>query len=53
LVFLLELHLVCELYFGCSKLISECIPCVLFCDWVTLLRIIFSSSIHLPKNATP
>ena len=23
---------------------------VLFCDWVTLLGMIFSSSIHLPKN---
>ena len=25
-------------------LISECIPCVFFCDWVTSLRMIFSSS---------
>ena len=24
--------------------------CVFFCDWVTSLRMIFSSSIHLPKN---
>ena len=57
LVFLLlEFHMVCELYLGCSKflgkypLISEYIPCVFFCDWVTSLRMIFSTSIHLPKN---
>jgi hypothetical protein len=57
LVFLLlELHVVRELYLGYSKLwglyllISECIPSAFFCDWVTSLRKIFSSSIHLPKN---
>jgi hypothetical protein len=58
LVFLLlELHVVCELYLGYSELlgseyplISECIPYVFFCDWVTSLRMIFSSSIYLPKN---
>jgi hypothetical protein len=25
-------------------------PCVFFCDWVASLRIIFSRTIHLPKN---
>jgi hypothetical protein len=30
--------------------IIECIACVFFCDRVTSLRMIFSSSIHLPKN---
>ena len=57
LVFLfLELHVVCELYLWYSELlslyslISECIPCVFFCDQVTSLRMIFSSSIHLRKN---
>ena len=36
---------------ACCTLGSESsIPCVFLCDWVTLLRIIFSSSIHLPKN---
>jgi hypothetical protein len=45
LVFLfLELHVVCELYLGYpsfwvnNPLISECIPCVFFCVWVTLGR---------------
>ena len=58
LVFLLiELYVVCELHhvylelLGYYPLISECIPCVFLCDWVTSLRI-FSSSIHLPKNVT-
>jgi hypothetical protein len=31
-------------------LISKRISCVFFCDWVTSLRMIFSSSIHLSKN---
>jgi hypothetical protein len=50
---LLELHVVCELYLGYSEflddypLISECIPCVFFCDWVTSLRMISSRSISL------
>jgi hypothetical protein len=26
------------------------IPCAFFCVWVTSLRMIFSSSIHLPEN---
>jgi hypothetical protein len=30
--------------------LSMCISCVFFYDWVTLLRMIFSSSINLPKN---
>jgi hypothetical protein len=48
--------MICELYLGYSELlgyyplISECIPCVFFCDWITSLRIIFSSSTHLPVN---
>jgi hypothetical protein len=57
LVFLLlEFHVACELCLGYSDLlgyyplISECISCVFFCDWVTLLKMILSSSIHLPKN---
>ena len=51
-----ELHVVCELYLGYSELlgyyplISEYILCVLLCDWVSSLRMIFSKSIHLPKN---
>jgi hypothetical protein len=46
----------CKLYLGYSKflgkdpLISECISCVFFCDWVTSLRMISSRSIHFPKN---
>jgi hypothetical protein len=50
------LHMDCEMCLGYSKhlvlylLISECISCVFFWNWVTPLRIIFSSSIHLPKN---
>jgi hypothetical protein len=54
--FLLELHVVCELYLGYSELlglsllISECIPCEFFCDWVFSLRKIFSRTIHLLKN---
>jgi hypothetical protein len=58
LIFLiLELHVVCELYLGYSELlglyhfISECISYVFFCDWVTLHRMILSSSIYLPKNS--
>ena len=54
---LLRLHMVCELNLGYSKLldyplISEYILCVFFWDWdwVTSLRMIFSSSIHLPAN---
>ena len=47
LVFLvLEFHVVCKLYLGYSKLmslISECLPCLFFCDWVTSLKMIFSS----------
>jgi hypothetical protein len=57
LIFLLfEFHFLYEWYLGYSKLldyyplISNCIPCVFFCDWVASLRMIFSSSIHLPKN---
>jgi hypothetical protein len=56
LVFLLELHVVCESYlcylklWGYYPLISECIPCMFFFDWVTSLRMVFSSSIHLHKN---
>ena len=34
--------------FGLISTISKCIPCVFFCDWVTLFRMMFSSSIHLP-----
>jgi hypothetical protein len=49
LVFLLlELLVVCELYLGYFRLLG--IPSLFFCDWVTSLRMIFSSSIHLPKN---
>jgi hypothetical protein len=53
---LLEFHMVCEVCLGYSKLlgkyplISEWIPSVFFCDCVILLRMILSSSIHLPKN---
>ena len=53
---LLELHVVYELYLRHSKLlgeyslISECIPCVFFCDSVTSLGMISSSSSHLPTN---
>ena len=39
--------------FRASGLISayhECIPCMFFCDWVTSVRMTFSSSSHLPKN---
>jgi hypothetical protein len=57
LVFLLlELHGFCKLHLGYLEIlgyypcISEYIPCVFFCDWVISLRMIFSSSIHLPKN---
>jgi hypothetical protein len=56
LVFLLlEFPVVCELYLGYSELqglslISECIPCMFFCDWVTSLRMTFSSSVHLPTK---
>ena len=54
LVFLLlESHVFCKLYLGYSKflgIISECISCVFFCDWVTPFRMIFSRFIHLPKN---
>jgi hypothetical protein len=48
--------MVCELYPGYTKLlglyplIRKCIPCVFFSDLVTSLSMIFSSSIHLPKN---
>jgi hypothetical protein len=48
--------MVCEFYSGCFELfakyslISEYILCVFFCDWVTSLRVIFSSSTHLTKN---
>ena len=58
LVFLLRFHVVCELNLGYSELlgyhplISEYILCVFVCDWVTSLRMIFSSSIHLPANFT-
>jgi hypothetical protein len=44
LVFLLlEHHMDCGLYIGYSEhpFISEYIPCVLFFDWVTSLRMIF------------
>ena len=37
---------------GYGPLISECTPCVFFCDLVTSLRMIFSRSIHLSKNFT-
>ena len=56
LVFLLEFHVVFKFYLGYFELlgwyplITECTPCVFFCDWVTSLRMIFSSSIHLPKS---
>jgi hypothetical protein len=57
LVFLiLEFYVFCKLYLGYSKflgeypLISECISCVFFCDWVTSLWMISSRCIHLPKN---
>ena len=33
-----------------THFISNCIPCVLFCDWVISLRIIVSSYFYLPKN---
>jgi hypothetical protein len=40
----------CILSFWANIYLSvEWIPCVFFCDWVALLRIIFCSSIHLPK----
>ena len=35
---------------GLISPISECIPCVFCCDWLTSLRMIFSGSIYLPKN---
>ena len=57
LVFLLkELHVVCELYpgylelLGWYPLISKCIPCAFFFNWVISLRMIFSSYIHLAKS---
>jgi len=57
LVFLLlGFYIICEFFLRYSKLlgsypfISENIPFVFFCNWVTSLRMIFSSSIHLPKN---
>jgi hypothetical protein len=52
----LELHVVCELYLGYSKLldyyalIGEYISWEFFCDWVTSLRMISSRYIHLPRN---
>jgi hypothetical protein len=36
--------------FGLISTYWEYIPCVLFCIWITSLRMIFSSYIHLPKN---
>ena len=45
------IHMECELYselFGQYPLISEYIPCIPFWVWVTSLRMIFLSSIHLP-----
>jgi hypothetical protein len=38
--------------FGCMHLhlYWSGIPCMFFCDWVTSLRMIFSSSIQLPVN---
>ena len=45
-----------DLYLGYSELldyylpISECIPCVFFCDWFTSLRMICSNSTDLPAN---
>jgi hypothetical protein len=53
---LLEFYVVCELYLGYPELlsyyplISECLPCVFFCDWVTSLRVIYSRSIPLSTN---
>ena len=35
---------------GMYSLNSEYIPRVLFCDWVTSLRMTASSSIHFPTN---
>jgi hypothetical protein len=44
LVFLLlELHVFCALYLGYSELLSECLSCVFFCDWVTSLRMVLSN----------
>jgi hypothetical protein len=51
-----KLHMVCGLYHGHYELlgyypfISEFIPRVFSCVWVTSLRMMFSSSIHLPEN---
>jgi hypothetical protein len=58
--FLLELHVVCELYLSYSELldyyplISECITCVFFCDWVISLRrsllYVGTSFEYMPRN---
>ena len=53
---LLDHHLVCELFLWYCELldsyplISEWIPCVYSCDWVTSVSMLFSSSIHFPMN---
>jgi hypothetical protein len=38
------------LFLGKYLLVSECISCEFFCDWVTSLRIVPYRSIYLPKN---
>ena len=54
--FFLIFHVVYEIYLeqshilGLYPLISESIPCVFFCDWVTSHRIIFVISIHVSNN---
>jgi hypothetical protein len=35
---------------GIQSLWANTHECMFFCDWVTSLRMIFSSSINLPKN---
>jgi len=52
LVILLEFHVLgaFRLIQAFGPLINECIPCVLFCYWVSSSRMIFSSSIHFPMN---
>jgi hypothetical protein len=56
LFFLLDFHMVCELYLWYSELlgyypfISDYIPWMFFCACDMSLMMMFSRSIHLPKN---